>query len=90
MQAIESSNTSALLTCSSLPVLRRNDNATKANSYVQDLQRRLNNFGYSLKVDGFFGKTTENAVKDFQSSNKLKKDGVVGPNTWYALGACVL
>ncbi len=33
-------------------------------------------------VDGIFGASTEQAVKDFQQSNGLAVDGVVGPITW--------
>ena len=33
-------------------------------------------------VDGVFSPQTENAVKDFQQSNGLVVDGVVGPITW--------
>ena len=33
-------------------------------------------------VDGVFSSQTEDAVKDFQQSNGLVVDGVVGPVTW--------
>ena len=33
-------------------------------------------------VDGVFGSKTEQVVKDFQQSNGLVVDGVVGPITW--------
>lgn len=33
-------------------------------------------------VDGVFGPQTEDAVKDFQLSNGLVVDGIVGPITW--------
>lgn len=43
---------------------------------VKALQEKLN-----LKADGIFGPLTEEAVKDFQRSNGLEVDGIVGANT---------
>lgn len=53
---------------------------------VQYLQGRLSALGYWIAVDGVFGPGTESTVRSFQSSNGLTADGVVGPNTWAALG----
>ena len=54
---------------------------------VKTLQSKLNEIGkYGLTVDGIFGAKTEAAVKDFQKKNKLGVDGIVGPQTWTALG----
>ncbi|MBE9223884.1 peptidoglycan-binding protein [Phormidium sp. LEGE 05292] len=52
---------------------------------VKFLQEILNSYGYSLKVDGDFGKLTEAAVKKFQQSRDLTVDGIVGEKTWNAL-----
>ena len=95
MQATSPSMTSALPACSFLPVLRRNDNAAQPSSYVQDLQRRLNHYNFSLKVDGYFGEKTEAAVIEYQERINAHQpsfpvDGIVGPLTWNALAACVL
>jgi hypothetical protein len=48
---------------------------------VKLLQTWLNNFSYTLRVDGFFGKLTAGAVRDFQGKNGLVVDGMVGPKT---------
>lgn len=54
---------------------------------VRVLQTKLRDWGY-LKgsVDGIYGSATYAAVKSFQQKNGLKADGIVGPNTWAALG----
>lgn len=48
---------------------------------VKKLQQLLN-----ITVDGNFGPKTDKAVRDFQAENKLTVDGIVGNNTWSALG----
>lgn len=54
---------------------------------VKTLQKKLNEFmPYGLTVDGIFGAKTETAVKDFQYHKGLSIDGIVGKNTWAALG----
>ena len=40
-------------------------------------------------IDGIFGTYTTEAVKIFQGSVNLTKDGSVGPNTWAAIGNCL-
>ncbi|WP_268934853.1 NlpC/P60 family protein [Sphingomonas sp. Leaf37] len=57
---------------------------------VQMLQHLLNTSGRArppLDLDGVFGLRTEQAVRDYQGRNSLAVDGVVGRNTWTALGA---
>ena len=63
---------------------------------VLDVQTRLRGQSYELGregVDGFFGPSTELAVRSFQQQRGLLVDGLVGANTWrelveagYALG----
>lgn len=65
-----------------LPTLRRGSRGDA----VRVLQRRLNELGNSLAVDGAFGPATQAAVYWFQRAHGLKDDGIVGPKTWGALG----
>lgn len=66
-----------------LPLLRKGS----VGGAVFILQRELNAHAKSgLVVDGDFGKHTEDAVRAFQKRKKLVVDGVVGANTWKALG----
>ena len=51
---------------------------------VKVLQEKLN-----LKADGIFGPLTEEAIKDFQRSNGLEVDGIVGANTLSKLNLSV-
>lgn len=91
MQA--STSNSVLPACAKMPVLRRNDRQTAANESVKLLQRRLNECGFRLTVDGFFGSKTEAAVRSYQErgndhDSSVLVDGIVGPQTWGALGLC--
>ena len=56
-------------------------------SEVTELQKLLNQNGYTLDADGIFGSKTQAAVKDYQQKNSLSVDGIVGNNTWGALTA---
>lgn len=57
-------------------LLRKGSNGNE----VKALQEALHLF-----VDGVFGKLTEEAVKEFQRTNGLKPDGIVGDKTWEKL-----
>lgn len=54
---------------------------------VRDLQTKLRNLGYMHTVDGDFGKGTENALKAFQTRNRLRADGIAGPGTFAKLNS---
>lgn len=48
---------------------------------VRAVQRALQNQGYSVSVDGYYGGNTSYAVKRFQQNNGLYADGLVGSRT---------
>ena len=53
---------------------------------VSQLQLALQKAGFSPgNIDGVFGINTQNAVRRFQSANRLTPDGIVGAKTWAAL-----
>ena len=50
------------------------------------LQVVLKNYGYyTSKIDGDFGPASKKALKEFQSSNNLVSDGILGKNTCKSL-----
>lgn len=63
----------------------RRTTSTTPNSDVRDLQVRLNEVGFPVKVTGVFNAETERVVIRFQRENGLTADGIVGPATWAAL-----
>lgn len=52
---------------------------------VVEVQNYLDKLGYKLSADGIFGKSTEDAVKDFQKENQLQVDGIIGGKTYQLL-----
>ncbi|HEY6740199.1 MAG TPA: peptidoglycan-binding protein [Actinopolymorphaceae bacterium] len=53
--------------------------------HVRALQTAMNKRSAGLVVDGDFGSVTHDAVRAYQSVNRLVVDGEVGPITWQAL-----
>jgi|5_EtaG_2_1085323.scaffolds.fasta_scaffold28763_2 peptidoglycan hydrolase-like protein with peptidoglycan-binding domain len=51
----------------------------------KQIQQKLVDAGYNIKVDGVIGPQTKKAIKAFQKEKGLKVDGVVGKNTTTAL-----
>lgn len=41
--------------------------------------------GYTLSVDGMFGRVTDSVVRQWQRNHGLKVDGIAGPRTWHSL-----
>ena len=65
-----------------LIVLRHGDRSVA----VRKMQRRLQEQGYTLSVDGVFGSSTEAVLKQFQNDAALSGiDGVFGPATYTVL-----
>ena len=65
----------------SIPVLEHGARGDE----VSRVQQKLNEAGVTLKVDGIFGKATQQAVRDFQKSKNLPQNGVVDSETSKAL-----
>jgi peptidoglycan hydrolase-like protein with peptidoglycan-binding domain len=60
------------------PTLRRNANGVSV---------RMVQVALGIAVTGTFDGLTEAAVRDFQRTNNLVPDGIVGPKTWSLLKA---
>lgn len=54
-------------------------------AHVAQLQRQLIAAGFKIEADGWFGPTTESAVKALQQRAGLVADGIAGPKTIAAL-----
>jgi peptidoglycan hydrolase-like protein with peptidoglycan-binding domain len=49
---------------------------------AEQIQAWLDQWGYSLAIDGKYGPKTVQAVRSFQASHGLQVDGAVGDSTW--------
>lgn len=65
----------------SKPVLKRG----ATGSLVVLLQKELANNGLNVPATGLFDQQTYVAVKQYQTSRGLNRDGVVGADTWTAI-----
>ena len=54
---------------------------------VRNVQERLTELGYyEGEITGIYDRETAQAVRNFQEAFGLLADGVVGPDTWNAIG----
>lgn len=67
------------------PLVRQGNTDEDAFGAVTIIQHLLNDHGANVRVDGAFGPQTDGAVRQFQQSNGLGVDGIVGNQTWPAL-----
>lgn len=59
------------------------DMSASTKPSVKQIQKALKSAGlYTGAVDGKLGPKTKAAIREFQSANGLKADGVVGKRTW--------
>jgi peptidoglycan hydrolase-like protein with peptidoglycan-binding domain len=69
------------------PVLKRGSRGDRVLGLQSGLKQEL---GYNVgPIDGVFGPSTENAVKEFQKDSGLVADGIVGQRTWEAFEAAL-
>src|SRR5262245_50355853 len=66
------------------PALRKGSTGAR----VKELQQALIRVGYAVPVDGHFGNGTDQAVRSFQRSRGMLRDGVVGTQTFKVLSDC--
>lgn len=52
---------------------------------VETWQNYLKGQGYNINVSGTFDDETDKYTREYQSSNKLTSDGIVGKNTWASM-----
>lgn len=59
---------------------------SRSKQNIQAIQHELARKGFDPGViDGIWGRRTERAVREYQASNDLLIDGIVGPRTWKSL-----
>jgi peptidoglycan hydrolase-like protein with peptidoglycan-binding domain len=74
----------------SYPILQKGDGIGSPNliadvKLLQLLLQRVNLLPSNAVIDGFFGDTTEQALRTFQQQRNLIVDGVAGQQTWMSL-----
>lgn len=69
---------------SSVLTVGTTDASTTSGSGVSDWQRRMNELGYTVAVDGTYNAADAAAARRVQAAMGLTVDGVTGPQTWAA------
>ena len=68
-------------TAAAQPAYRVGDQGTD----IAEIQDQLVDLGYDVVADGDFGPATVDAIKEFQLSQGMEPDGLIGPATYEAL-----
>lgn len=56
----------------------------KYDAAAKQWQQRMQERGWSIRVDGFYGQQSAKICRQFQQEKGLSVDGMVGPRTWTA------
>lgn len=64
------------------PILQFGSEGDEVSSLQQQLKTTLY---YNDSIDGYYGTSTENAVKEFQLNNKIIATGITNDSTWFSL-----
>lgn len=54
----------------------------KYDAAAKQWQQRMQERGWSIRTDGFYGQQSANICRQFQKEKGLTVDGMVGPQTW--------
>lgn len=57
---------------------------TTGRAAIRTWQQRMQDRGWTITPDGYYGPATEKIVRDFQAEKGLHVDGIIGPDTWAA------
>ena len=62
----------------------KNDGTSNYNENVDMWQRRMEELGWNLTVDGYYGPESASIARQFQREAELDDNGIVGSETWKA------
>lgn len=68
-----------------IPQIKEGAGSNGRNQTVANAQALLDAHGAHLNIDGNFGPLTDAAVREFQTSQGIGVDGIIGPITWNKL-----